>query len=356
MRWAFLPVLFAEPLCDTDSCDGLSLLALRKGLAAQPDAGLYSTADFDYPCVLDFEWRWPAGIGDSLFKLTYMVKLARAYGCAVVVPPPWQMLRADLNLGQTVDHAWTWDRYVRVPACLLSELPESLSISESELRDAMPSQELMNSISEASGKVAVVRLRFSDDFDPLPGFYNPLPGLDKTFSDQIDELIMHGKKEPEFEYFEKPAFVNEQATAIMASFKDGAMMSLHLRRGDRVRSRDSGHDDDPAALVYKAHCSDVANVLRAVDMYRNQSEACLAATNIFVATDSNEIEYNTALRDGLLLRFKAVHFEQDFPQLDYGDNYLTFFVDEAVMSSAVCNVRFRPQNQELIAKVCGDTS
>jgi hypothetical protein len=207
----------------------------------------------------------------------------------------------------------------------------------------------MDSISQASGEVAVVRLRFSDDFDPFPGFYNPAQGQEEPLGTQIDELLSHGKKDPAFEYFEKPAFVNEQASEVKASFEDGSMMALHLRRGDRILH---DQDDDPSAWVYKRHCSDVENVLRAVDMYRNQSEACLAATNLFVATDSNVTEYNNALRAGLLLRFKAVHFEQDFPQLDYGDNYLTFFVDESILSSAVCSVRFRPQNEELMAKVC----
>jgi len=232
---------------------------------------------------------------------------------------------------------------------MLTELPESLSIDETELRDTMPSQELMDSISGPSGKVAVVRLRFSDDFDPFPGFYNKAPGLGKPVDGQIDELLSHGKKDPAFDYFEKPSFVNEQASAVKSSFEAGSIMALHLRRGDRVLRE---HDEDPSAWVYKPHCSDVENVLRAVDMYRNQSEACLASTNLFVATDSNVTDYNKALRAGLLRRFKAVYFEQDFPQLDYGDNYLTFFVDEAILSSAVCSVRFRPQNEELMAKVC----
>lgn len=353
MQWALLPLLFAEPRCG-DSCEGVSLLALRKQPteALQPTApDLYLKGDFDYPCAVDFQWQWPTGIGDALWKMTYIVKLARAYGCAAVVPPPWQMLNSDLNEAGAphVDHAWFWDRYARVPACMLTALPESLSLTETELLDAIPSKELMDSISEASGKVAVVSLRFSDHFDPFPGFYNPLPG-GKPLKDQLGELIASGKRDPGFEYFEKPELVATKATEIMETLPEGAMMGLHLRRGDRVHATES----DPADWTYGPHCSDVENVLRAVDLYRNQTEACAAATNIFVATDSNVAEYNNALREGLQNRFKAVHFEQDFWQLDLGDNYLTFFIDEQILSSAVCMVRFRPQNEELLAQVCPD--
>merc|ERR1712218_218896 len=152
--------------------------------------------------------------------------------------------------------------------------------------------------------------------------------------DKIKQALPEGSDFVD-DLFKAQPTVTDIARAIYSSYEpNGAMMALHLHRGDKKGLYDAAGFGD---------CSQVRGVVAGEKYVRRLDSKCKSVEQIFVITNERDIGYLDELQRDLGKDFKQVLLEPGMPELEsLGDYFLSFQVSNALAGMAPCFLNFHP--------------
>ena len=315
----------------------------RKGHGRRNTLCMPSLLPVGSSCVINFEQGslYQAGLGDISVRIISLAWFARAWGCAVVFPPPSEALDVAHNGGERIAEGVWWDRYHNMSAWsdVLDSLPGGRPRGHmSSWEDNVPSVEDMRAWllapSWESGELRVLSLHFRHTQD-FWGAVHPMIDL-LAQAGPFNEGL--GRKPSQLAPSDLVVRSARQAEESLFAASGARWFSLHLRRGDYL-----------ASGAYPEGCADVPAVVWNVVHEKRRVELITASdiARVFVATDEGDDRYLSALRTGLESFFAAgVRMESEIPSrlLIPSDDFFTYRVVMLVFYSGVGVLDYRPNS------------
>lgn len=317
-------------------------------------------------CVIDFRWPFSAGLTDSVAKMCWVARLADAFSCYLLVPPPSVMLSPEHNGGTAVDKSRFWEHYVEQPDFVRRTLPSVLDYGElhwKTITDRMPTREELVHLASAreSSRMSAMALEFvsagADDF------WSAGPLGNTTVVKQIQYVL--GTLHPPMSCpgkgclhcpWRPSASVRERSdNARRKCFRDEPFTAIRLRRGDILLPGPWSHYPSETCsspeVVVKALVEHTSWRTTASD----PSVRAAARRNIFVATNEKNTSYLDALGAALHAETgsSAICLESEMAEIfNAPDNYISYSVGIAMAEAASGGVRFHPRNTQLMQQLC----
>lgn len=328
----------------------------------------------DAICVLDFNWRAPAGLGDALEKVCQLASLAHAFSCALLIPPPRVLLDWNThNNGHQLSTDAGWDRYLSHPHFVWESLPAGVrSAKRLRITDRMPTYMEMARLSAhaASSALHVIALDFS-----VNRFYEqvwPWPGGGRSILELIDELLVRkaaantgdevrrqqhqqhqhdvvrnrsiwrrtvvspGNQSTLCEWPLAADVQQRSRRALQGCFGSQTedYVVVRLRRNDRVTEYPS--ERCAREGVVEAVATTIAE-------RSNDEVAVRAARRIFVATNEQDNAYLAGLHAALSKKADKVCLERDAPGIaDVPDNFVAYLTGISIAKRARWTIHFHP--------------
>lgn len=298
-------------------------------------------------CVLNFAAggvsHFEAGLNDVTTRLVAFQRLARAFGCAAVVPRPAALLDPSLNNGRHVDDVIWWTQYYVLGqaesqdyrAVLRGQIPGSARPMNNTVIDAyeafwaplwesvprpltrkVRTTRVLGRVPSAS-EMATWTASAASDGSALHVLDLDFGALSMWSSHSVFseiERVVGQRAQPVWPHPSEAVLRRAHAVS-MALFNGSQFMTLHLRRGDRLSQ-------------YKPPtCSDVPAVLWGA-VHARQRSGCPCVDAIFVYTEERDEAYLERLRSDLHVFFRTVHLETEVsPRLEMpSDNFFDFQV------------------------------
>ena len=270
-----------------------------------------------------------SGLSDALTRVQFFHRLACAYGCAVMIPSPTELLDPIHNGGIRINTSATWGRYVSQEdgtpfelAHVMEAVPAGTLAATVRIVDRRIEANDLNALatrSSLSGKLEVLQFERPPTWRSgqkiACAFYGNAGDRDH-YVKMTEAGPLHSQCSLPFPAF-SPLMVRQAQAAEKELYdRGGRIFQLSLRRGDRLGT-------------YHPTCASVAsvvwNVVDAARQYQQVSKRCVK--QVFISTDERGRGYLEELRSDLLAAgFERVHFETDLDEryLDPSDNYYNY--------------------------------
>lgn len=263
---------------------------------------------------------------DTLSRIQVFHKLACAYGCALMLPSPRELLDPVHNHEQLIGKGVRWERYVSrwdgTPfeyAHVFEELPTGHRNQTTYVLNRHIEADDVKALAGRSGSRAELQvLQFVSAWSCQ--FYES--GEDVRYTKIAESGPLYSQCKLPWVANGATAGKNAHDAANALFDRDGRIMRVQLRRGDRLRE-------------YRPGCATVEsvtrNVVKAAREYQRVSSRCL--NQVFISTDERDSGYLGALRAALLAAgFARVHLETDVDSqyLIPDDDYFNYLVLKSI--------------------------
>jgi len=278
-----------------------------------------------------------AGISDITMRLGLMREVAAAYGCAAVVPKPYESLTSDHNAGIELNPALWWSRYYELGPGSEWHVLRSLPYSDSGIGETRvartPDVQFMQQWYEriVPGKMQVLVIEFKSA--KLSSFWCPSRGC---VSGALKRIAANGPmartRKPGLWPNHSAEIISRARVLAQQLFGGALFLGVHIRRGDRLHE-------------YPQGCADVPAILWNIQNMRHNMEKKLGPVlGVYIMTDETSASFLQSLRRDLLVFFKYVHFEEDIPanMLHPEDNYFTFLLSSTLARTHVWYLEYHP--------------